>query len=116
MKDEARGSSALGLKAPLRLSIARAVVRGTPILILDEPTAALDAETEQAVMRNLAEWGRNRVVLVITHRLSTIRNADQIAFIEDGAVQELGTHDELISEHGRYRAFVEAETEGAKVG
>jgi ATP-binding cassette subfamily B protein len=96
------------------LSIARAIVRDTPILILDEPTASLDAETEQQLLRNLNEWGRDRVVFLITHRLSTIRDADQIAFLEDGEIKEIGDHDTLIArENGRYRNFVEAETVGA---
>jgi len=93
-----------------RLSIARAVLRDTPILILDEPTASLDAETEQRVLANLAEWGKERVVFIITHRLSTIRNADQIAFLADGVIKELGTHDELVQAQGAYHAFVAAET------
>ena len=94
-----------------RLSIARAVVRDTPILILDEPTAALDAETEHQVLENIAHWGSDRVVFVITHRLSTIRSADQIAFLEDGRIVERGTHDELMSQpQSRYRRFVAAET------
>ncbi|MGI9271345.1 MAG: ABC transporter ATP-binding protein [Woeseiaceae bacterium] len=92
-----------------RLSIARAVLRDTPILILDEPTASLDAETEQRVLANLAKWGAERVVFIITHRLSTIRNADQIAFLADGVIKELGTHEELIQEQGAYQKFVEAE-------
>ena len=97
-----------------RLSIARAVVRDTPVLILDEPTASLDARTEQRVLANLAEWGRDRVIFLITHRLSTIRNADRIALIEDGRVVEYGTHDALIADaDGRYRAFVDAETVGS---
>ncbi|MDE0177556.1 MAG: ATP-binding cassette domain-containing protein, partial [Gammaproteobacteria bacterium] len=96
-----------------RLSIARAVVRDTPILILDEPTAALDAETEHRVLANLAEWGRERIVFLITHRLSTIRNADQIAFLEDGIIAETGSHDELMDrEQGAYRRFVAAELVG----
>ena len=94
-----------------RLSIARAVVRDTPILILDEPTASLDARTEQQVLANLADWGRGRVIFVITHRLSTIRNADQIALIEAGRIVERGTHDALMATpEGRYRAFVGAES------
>ena len=92
-----------------RLSIARAIVRDTPILILDEPTASLDAQTEARLMANLAEWGRHRVVFLITHRLSTVRNADQIAFLEDGRIAEFGGHDQLMALGGRYRDFVEAE-------
>ena len=90
-----------------RLSIARAVLRDTPILILDEPTAALDAKTERAVLANLAAWGTQRVIFLITHRLATIRSADQIAFLEHGRVAEGGTHSDLMAmPAGRYRAFV----------
>lgn len=96
-----------------RLSIARAVVRNTPILILDEPTASLDARTERQVLANLRRWGAGRVIFLITHRLSTIRDADRIALVEDGSIAESGSHDELITrEGGRYRAFVEAEMAG----
>ena len=96
-----------------RLSIARAIVRNTPILILDEPTASLDAETEHRVLENLREWGRNRIVFLITHRLSTIQNADRIALLEDGAIAEVGAHDDLMSiPDGRYHAFVHAEMIG----
>ena len=97
-----------------RLSIARAVVRDTPILILDEPTASLDAETEQRVLSNLAAWGRDRIVFVITHRLSTIRRADQIAFLKAGQITEVGDHESLMANlTGDYRAFVTAETLGS---
>ena len=90
------------------------MVRNTPILILDEPTASLDAETEQQVLANLADWGRERVVFVITHRLSTIRSADQIAFLNDGRITEIGTHDELMARtDGDYRLFVAEENRGA---
>ncbi len=93
-----------------RLSIARAVIKNAPILVLDEPTAALDAVTEQRVLRNLSEWGRDRAVFLITHRLSTIRQADQIAFLRGGLLAESGTHDQLMaSPDGAYRALVEAE-------
>ena len=96
-----------------RLSIARAIIRDTPILILDEPTASLDAETEHQVLENLAEWGTDRVVFIITHRLSTIRSTDRIAFLEDGRIVEYGAHDDLMAlAGGRYRRFVEAETHG----
>jgi len=98
-----------------RLSIARAVLKDTPILILDEPTAALDAETEQQVLRNLAAWGRGRAIFLITHRLSTIRQADQIAFLSRGTIVETGSHDELMTRPGgAYRALVEAERVAAE--
>ena len=97
-----------------RLTIARAVIRNTPILILDEPTASLDAKTEQQVLANLAEWGKDKVVFIITHRLSTIRGADQIAVLKDGQIAEIGTHKELIARNGEYHHFVAAETEGAE--
>ncbi|MDE0191032.1 MAG: ABC transporter ATP-binding protein [Gammaproteobacteria bacterium] len=91
-----------------RLSLARAVVRNTPILILDEPTAALDAETELDVMRNLRQWGKDKVVFLITHRIGTIRDADQIVFLEQGRPVEVGDHDSLLRADGRYRLFAEA--------
>jgi len=94
-----------------RLSIARAVLKDTPILVLDEPTASLDAETEMRVLRNLAVWGRSRAIFLITHRLSTIRRADQIVYLADGRVVEGGSHDELVArEGGAYRRLVERET------
>jgi ATP-binding cassette subfamily B protein len=94
-----------------RLSIARAVVRNTPILILDEPTAALDAVTEQQVMKNLSMWGKDRVIFLITHRISTIRRADNILYLDQGKILENGTHEELMrNENGKYKAFVQAES------
>ena len=94
-----------------RLSIARAVVRDTPILVLDEPTAALDAATELRVMTNLAAWGRDRAIFLITHRISTIRRADNILYLDGGRIVESGDHDTLMGlGDGRYRAFVEAES------
>lgn len=93
-----------------RLSIARAVIKDPPILVLDEPTASLDAATELEVMQRLAEWGRGRAIFVVTHRLSTIRRADQIVYLRDGRVVESGSHDELMAlEDGAYRRFVDLE-------
>ena len=97
-----------------RISIARAILRDTPILILDEPTASLDAETERRVMQNLAEWGRNRVIFIVTHRLSTISSADKIALLEDGRIQEFGNHTDLMAKAGGYKDFVDAESIGAR--
>lgn len=93
-----------------RLSIARAVAKDTPILILDEPTASLDAETESRVLSNLREWARDRVVFLITHRFSTIQSANQIALLEDGAIVACGSHDDLMTDReGSYRAFFRGE-------
>jgi ABC-type multidrug transport system fused ATPase/permease subunit len=79
-----------------RLGIARALLKDTPILILDEPTASLDAETESRLLANLAVWGRGRVLFVVTHRLNTIRHADRILVLRDGRVVEQGSHDALM--------------------
>lgn len=92
-----------------RIVIARAVIKNAPILILDEPTSALDAATEQEVLANLKAWGKRRCVFLITHRLSTIREADQIVFLREGRVLGTGTHDALIAESDSYRSFFEAE-------
>ena len=93
-----------------RIVIARAIIKDAPILILDEPTAALDAETELRVLDNLKQWGENRSIFLITHRLSTIRQADKVVYLRDGIVLAQGTHDELVAETSAYREFVEAET------
>ena len=106
------GGALLSTGQKQRLSIARAIVRGAPILVLDEPTASLDAETERRVMANLRNWAVGRVVIVITHRLSTIRSAEKIAVLADGGVVESGTHDELMEHRGRYREFVAVERVG----
>jgi ABC-type multidrug transport system fused ATPase/permease subunit len=93
-----------------RLGIARAVLMDAPILVLDEPTASLDAETELRVLRNLARWGEGRLIFLITHRLSTIRQADRILVLEGGRVAEAGSHAELlVREGGLYRRLVERE-------
>ena len=94
-----------------RLSIARAVLKDAPILVLDEPTASLDAETELRVLSNLAEWGRERLIFLITHRLSTIRRADQILVLREGRIAESGSHEDLLSRpDGVYRSLVDHET------
>lgn len=93
-----------------RLSIARAVLKDAPVLILDEPTAALDAHTEAKVMSNLVAWGKHRVIFLITHRISTIRRADRIIYLKEGHIVESGTHEELSAlSNGAYRRFLELE-------
>jgi subfamily B ATP-binding cassette protein MsbA len=85
-----------------RIGIARAVVRNSGILILDEPTAALDSESEKVVIQALERLMRGRTVITIAHRLSTIRDADKIVVLKDGSVEEQGTHDELVALGGSY--------------
>jgi subfamily B ATP-binding cassette protein MsbA len=85
-----------------RIAIARAIVRDTPILILDEPTAGLDAASEQAVVAALEHLMKNRTCIVIAHHLGTIRNADVIFVVKDAEVVERGTHAELMARGGVY--------------
>jgi ABC-type multidrug transport system fused ATPase/permease subunit len=85
-----------------RIGIARALIRDNPILILDEPTAALDAESESLVVEALERLMQGRTVIIIAHRLSTLRNADKIIVVKGGVVAEDGTHDELLNRGGIY--------------
>ena len=85
-----------------RIGIARAVIRNSPILILDEPTAALDSESEKVVIEALERVMKGRTVITIAHRLSTIRDADKIVVLKDGLVAEQGSHDELLALGGEY--------------
>lgn len=109
-----RAGGKLSVGQRQRLSIARALVRDAPVLILDEPTSALDPETERALVAALREASRTRVVLVIAHRLSTVRDADEILFLDGGKVVERGGHAELMARPGgAFRRFVELQSRGA---
>jgi len=93
-----------------RISIARAVLAGPEILVLDEATSAVDNETEAAIQRSLERVSRDRTTLVIAHRLSTIRHADRIYVLNSGRVVEIGTHDDLVREGGIYATLWKVQT------
>jgi ABC-type multidrug transport system fused ATPase/permease subunit len=95
-----------------RLAIARAFLKDPPILILDEATSDLDAESEFMVQQALADLMRGRTVLVIAHRLATVRNADRIVVVHEGRIAEMGRHDELLAHDGLYRRLYALQMEG----
>lgn len=89
-----------------RVAIARAFLKDAPIIILDEATSALDNKAEAIVQKAIDNLMQDKTVFVIAHRLSTVRNADKIAVINEGQLVELGNHDELMSiENGQYKAL-----------
>ena len=90
-----------------RLTIARAVLKNPPILILDEATSSLDTESERLVQDAINNMMQNRTSIVIAHRLSTIRHADEIIVLQKGKIVERGSHDELLMQNGFYRKLVE---------
>jgi ATP-binding cassette subfamily B protein len=89
-----------------RIAIARTILRNPPVLVLDEATSALDVQTERAVGDALERLAEGRTTIVIAHRLSTVRDADQIAVLDGGSVVERGTHEELLAAGGRYAELV----------
>ena len=101
-----------------RIAIARAILKNAPILILDEATSALDSESESLVQSALQNLMSGRTVLVIAHRLSTVRRADRIVVLENGTISDMGAHEELMQKLGTYRRLYElqfAEADAPKV-
>ena len=94
-----------------RISIARAIMKDSPIIILDEATANVDPENERDLMKAIKELTREKTVIMIAHRLKTVRNADQIVVIDKGRIAEQGKHDELVAKGGIYARFIDSRKE-----
>lgn len=100
------GGSSLSGGEKQRISIARAILKDAPIVILDEATASVDPENEQELQKAIRELTKGKTILMIAHRLSTVRTADQIIVLENGRIIQRGNHKELMREDGLYRRFV----------
>ena len=107
------GGASLSGGEKQRISIARAIMKDAPIIVLDEATANVDPENEAELMKAIDALTREKTIIMIAHRLKTVRDADKILVIENGRIAQQGTHDELMSENGIYRNFVESRREAA---
>ena len=96
-----------------RISIARAIMKDAPVIILDEATANVDPENEKELMEAVAELTHDKTVIMIAHRLKTVRHADQIIVVDHGEIVQQGTHDELVAVDGLYRRFVVEQQQAA---
>ena len=110
----AEGGASLSGGEKQRIAIARAILKNAPILLLDESTASLDADNEERINRALDHLMKGKTVFVIAHRLNTIQNADQIILLNNGNIEEIGTHLELLKKRGHYYSMIQ-EQEKAKV-
>lgn len=95
-----------------KIALARAFLRNAPVLVLDEPTASIDAKAEAEIFSKVEKLSRDKTVIIISHRFSTVRNADTIYVIDDGSVIESGTHDELIKLNGQYATMFKLQAKG----
>lgn len=100
------GGSTLSGGEKQRISIARAILKDAPIIILDEATASVDPENEHLIQQAISELTVGKTVIVIAHRLATIEHADQILVVDGGEIVQKGTHKELISQAGLYQKFI----------
>ena len=90
-----------------RISIARALMKNSPILILDDSVSAVDTKTEEVILRNLKNTRKGKTTILIAHRISTVEKMDKIVFVDDGGIEDVGTHDELYERCNKYRCMVE---------
>ena len=101
------GGSTLSGGEKQRISIARAMLKNAPIVILDEATASVDPENEHLIQQAISNLANGKTIIIIAHRLATIENADQILVIDDGQITQQGTHNELIEQDGLYKRFID---------
>lgn len=101
------GGSTLSGGEKQRISIARAILKDSPIIILDEATASIDPENEHLIQSAISELTNGKTIIIIAHRIATIENADQIVVVKDGQIDDIGTHNELISHDGVYKRFID---------
>ena len=97
-----------------KIALARAFMREAEILVLDEPTASVDAQTEYEIFQHFKELTDGKMAILISHRFSTVRMADRIAVIQEGRITELGTHEELLRREGTYAKLFSMQAEGYK--
>jgi ATP-binding cassette subfamily B protein len=95
-----------------KIAIARAYMRDAPLLILDEPTAALDARSEFEVFQRFKELSHGKTAVIISHRFSTVRMADRIVVLDGGRIEEIGSHEELLATGGHYAELFELQASG----
>jgi ATP-binding cassette subfamily B protein len=95
-----------------KIAIARFFYRNAPVAIFDEPTSAIDAESEYRIFNRIYDFFKNKTVVIISHRFSTVRNADRIIVLDEGKIVEEGTHEELVKKEGKYFSAFSKQAEG----